>query len=135
MNRNRITLEELVRLYEEEGLSLAEVARRIGGTRQGVHYQLVKAGVRMRPMGAEPARSPRFEREMMVDLYVRQRLPIVQIAARLGLTAGIITYELKKHGIERRPRGSRLRKYPDLSQLQIGESVLVPRPGHKRPYP
>ena len=96
---------------------------------------MVKAGVRLRPQVVQGPKPPRFEREMMVDLYVRQRLPIVQVAARLGLTAGIITQELKKHGIERRPRGSRARKYPDLSQLQIGDSVLVPRPSHKRPYP
>src|SRR5688500_5572712 len=42
MKQNRISLEEMIRLYEEEELSLTAVGRRAGITRQGVHYQLVR---------------------------------------------------------------------------------------------
>src|SRR5688500_5996464 len=80
MKRNRISLGEMIRLYEEEGLSLTEVGRMGGVSRQAVHYRLVKAGVRLRPQLVEGPKPPRFEREEMVDLYVNQRLSLNWIA-------------------------------------------------------
>lgn len=121
-------LAEMRRLYEVEGMAIRKLAVRFDASRQAVHYRLVQMGVVLRPA------PPRLDRNTLQKLYIDQRLSANKIAQLLKCPLSTVYTCLEKHGIERRrPPGSK-RKHPELGELKVGESLIVPRPNKRQKY-
>lgn len=103
MGAHRTDLAELKRLYEDEKLTLAEVGKRVGVSRQWVHYRLTTAGVKMR------STKKTFPRELLVQLCVVERLPVIKVAARLNSHSKTVAREMRRLGIPVPEKGPRRR--------------------------
>jgi transposase len=93
----------LQRLYYEEGLSQAKIAKRLGCD-EGVIIR------RMREFGMEPKSPADYRRldipeTLLRKLYCRDGLSLAQIAERLECSQTVILRRLQAYGIDRRPRG------------------------------
>ncbi len=122
---------EQQRLYENEHLTLKEIAARFNVSKQAVHYRLKAVGVEFRSTGRTRAL---IDRETLELLYVKKWLNAREIADHLGCKIGIVYRDLEHHGIDRRVSGNSSLKYPQLRELNIGESIEVPRPQTKWKY-
>lgn len=120
----RAVNDELVRLYEVDGLSMLQLARRFGVTRQGIHDRLKRQGICIRPQGRP---RPRIDELALRSLYLDQKLSGREIAIRFNVKQSAVYYWLKAFNIKSRGPGC-YRKYPELANLQVGESMTVPRP-------
>lgn len=131
MPRVKLSNPELARLYQQEELSLTEIAKRFGVSRQAVHYRLRQAGVEMRPPGQPAAK---ITRQDLYRLYVEEKKPVYVIVKELR-THTVRVYELlDEFNIKRRTKRVRPVKYPQLRELKIGEYVDLPRPPGKQPH-
>lgn len=106
------------RLYEDEELSLRQIADRYDRPRATVQNVLVKRGVKMRPRGSGRTTMVLSDEQIneAVSLY-RQGLPIVEVAAALGLSKSQVRYRLWHAGALRTPSealilSSRTRRLP-----------------------
>jgi len=89
------------RLYATDGLSLREVAERLGTTPDKVRVRLSRAGVELRAPGRHPWVTP-LDRDWLADAYANRRLSDSQIAAEAGCSPAHVRNELRRHGIRRR---------------------------------
>lgn len=128
--RGVISIEQLLQLYLDEGLSCREIAARLGVSGQAVHYQLKKAGIKLRPIGGV---AKKLDVNKLRRLYLTEKRPLRHIAAELGITTNTIYDHLERHGIPRRSEGAHPVKYPELRKLEVGEHIDLPRPDWKRP--
>jgi DNA-binding CsgD family transcriptional regulator len=115
--------ETVAELYVGRGLSVDEVGQQVGISAQRVRNLLRAAGVALRPPPPRPL-PPGLEpltRELLVELYVEQRLTMAEVAERVGGSASRVGAALDQHGIPRRPRGSR--SLPGLQPLS--REVLI----------
>lgn len=124
-------LKEMQRLYEDENLNLREVAIHFGVSWQAIHERLVKARIPLRKKS--PAKRL-LERETLVRLYIDENLTIGEMARRLKTDYKKVSSELKRHGIEKRPKGFFRLKYQELNLLKAGENVIIKRPLVNQPY-
>lgn len=126
--RPSITDEELRRLYLDERMTSAEIASRVGLTRQGVSYRLRAAGVPTRTTGARSKRAKNAAK--VVSLYVDEGKSVDKIAREIGMARGTVSICLDEAGIKREayryPKASG--KYKELQDLAVGEYILIPRP-------
>lgn len=109
-----ISCGELRRLYVEEGLSMATLARQLGCSAPTIGRRLRECGV--------VTRSGRFERremprEALARLYLEERLPLRVIAERLGVSVGTVNNwrracDLPGRRISRRGEGPPSRAAP-----------------------
>jgi predicted DNA-binding protein YlxM (UPF0122 family) len=127
---DRLVTCEMLRLYES-GMTLQAIADRFEITKQAVHERLKRVGYPARPTSLPPTR---FDRETLVDLYVKQDLSAQEVAIRLNTHLEKIFEELKRHRIKPRRRGPRGKYHRYLSKLEIGGSVLVPWPFKSNPH-
>jgi len=96
--------ETLRQLYVVEGLSVAEVALRLGLSRGRVTAALDAAGiVRQRPGWIDSAPPDPISRGSLIRLYVEDGMTVRQVAAALGTTTTRVNAALRRHGIPRRP--------------------------------
>lgn len=121
-------LNELIRLYEDEGLSLRAIAARIGVSFQRVHERLAGAGVRFRPVGG-PQRET-ISKRVIMDLHLKQWLSISEIVEQLGTTENHVRTSMEVHKI----KPLTISKLSALAKLTIGETLEMPRPGRRRYY-
>jgi len=89
-------IERLRELYEEEGLSLRQIAERYGVSYQAVHNRLVRAGVAFRH---SKQISAALDKKVLSKLYQKEHLTKAEIARRLGVSFGVVTSELERLGI------------------------------------
>ncbi|MBN1977001.1 MAG: hypothetical protein JW918_06335 [Anaerolineae bacterium] len=105
----------LRRLYYEEGLSQAKIAKRLGCD-EGVIIR------RMHEFGMEP-KSPADYRRLDISetllrkLYCRDCFSLVQIAEQLRCSQTVVLRRLQAYGIDRRPRGG-------TAQYKVPKDVL-----------
>ncbi len=92
---------EVVRRYAS-GLSAREVGASLDLSMDQVYRVLRVAGARRRPPGSPGKRSLR---ELVIHLYVEERLALEEVAARFGLTRERVSQMLKTRGVVPR-RGS-----------------------------
>jgi IS30 family transposase len=122
----------MIRLYQDEGLTMQQIAQKFGLSRQAVHCRLTRAGVQSRPSWQ---RHPRMiDRETLVRLYTNEQIPVSKLARMLKTDARTIERELKRHSIERRPKNYERRKPSALDNLQVGESALISFQMDRIPY-
>ncbi len=92
---------ELRWLYEEQRLGTVAIARRYGCSPTTISNRLRNCGVPVRPSRFQPCPiSP----DELYRLYVVERLPIKEIAQRLGVSLGTVGNRRRALGIPRRPR-------------------------------
>lgn len=103
-----ITKQLLEELYVRRGLTMAEVAAEVGGHPSRVGAALRRFAIAARPSGSRrlPGLEP-LTRDLLVDLYVVQRLGSVTIARRLGGHPSRILHALHRFGIPTRVEAGR----------------------------
>jgi transposase-like protein len=104
-----ITKADLVRLYCDEGLSLGEVARRLGWSPSAIYSRLVALGIGRRTPWARHA--VKADVAELRRLYVDEGLSMSALAERSGCSLTTIWRKLKAARIESRPDGG-LPQYP-----------------------
>lgn len=127
----KCSLPEIVGLYQREELTLKRIAERYGLTYQRIHQILQSAGVEFRPRNRGP-RPPQIDKETLERLYITERLCAREIGERLSIPAESVRLCMKKHGIPARPKGGKP-LFPELWNLTIGESVILPKGPQKKP--
>jgi transposase len=103
---DRATLE---RLYVIEGLSLKEVAGRLGppATKRTVQRALQLHGIPLRPATPPARKQELMSRELLERLYVDEGRPIDEITEIVGLSRATVLARMRRLGIERRERSTR----------------------------
>lgn len=127
-------LKKIIKLYETDKLSVRQIAERIGVTNQAIYSRLAGAGV---PLRSREQKSKRIARKKLIQLYVREKRSIDEIARLLGAAPKRISGELRRCGIEIRSLGCATRKYSKkyskLYQMKAGETIRIERPEVKNP--
>ncbi|MDA8295419.1 MAG: hypothetical protein M0004_02315 [Actinomycetota bacterium] len=102
-------VEELRRLYLDEGLSTYAIAERLELDRQRVTRLLKSVGVEVRPRGSgrrrrNGGRDPGLD-ALICQLYIDEEMSSEEIGAKLGIAGRAVRARLAMLGVERRPRG------------------------------
>jgi transposase-like protein len=115
---------DLVRLYCDEGLSLSEVAQRLGWSPSAIYSRLVRLGITRRTAWAHNA--VETDADELRRLYVEDGLSMTALAERCGCSLTTMWRKLKAAGIESRPAIS-LPQYArrDFSGDQIEKAYLI----------
>ena len=124
-------LQVIRHLYEVEQLSLKKISDRLGITRQAIHGRMVRSGIKLRP-NVMPLK--KFDRDVLHQLYEVERRPVYKVAEAMGVSHCVVERELKRHGIERRPKHSEKRRPSVLDGLAIGDSIVLKRPKLPKPH-
>lgn len=103
---DRATLE---RLYVAEGLSLKEVAARLGppATKRIVQRALQLHGIPLRLARPPAVKQELMTREFLERLYIEESRPIDEITEIVGFSRATVLARLRRLGIERRERSTR----------------------------
>jgi excisionase family DNA binding protein len=112
--------QRLERLYVTEGLSVSDVARRLGTTRDRAHGLLVRAGIPLRRNGSKEQLPPASE---LARLYLEEGLSTRALADRFGVHQRVAWKALKEARVPARRRGSWCKpKWPEwISRDQLAD--------------
>jgi len=130
--------QEIVRLYVEELLTVAEVGARLRLSPSGVWHILARAGVNRRKPGPRPTTHLRERNDEIARAYAQEGLTLEGVGRRFGLSPSGVWHILARAGVNGRrggpPCGSRWRKWTrrndeiarlyaerDLTLREIGE--------------
>lgn len=125
----RLNINELRRLYSDEGMSLRAIAAKFGVSHQAVHERLTLAGVELRGRGVVAWQQP-IKKSILDQLYIKQRLTVAEIAKQLETSETRVYQSLKAHSI---PRVRPAQRSP-LGRLLVGEVIHLPKPKRRRFY-
>ena len=103
MRRLQLDVEQIVRLYVEEGLRGAAIAQRFGCSDAAIYRVLEDAGI-------ERSRWARLPREEVVALYRDEGLTLAEIADRYGVTRFSVARFLRRLGFATQARRTRLER-------------------------
>jgi transposase len=108
-----------------EGLSLAEIGRRVGRHESTVAYWVDRLGLEATNAERHAARGglTRLALEPLVD----EGLTIAEIATRLGRSKSTVRYWLQRHGLKTRSRRGRRRSPEVRAAREAGQSVITMR--------
>ncbi len=133
-----ITRDTLDELYNGQGLSISQIAKKLGCSRTTVWKWMEKHDLPRRPpciwnktnLEAVAQIAARYgaSREMLDDLYNQQGLTLRQIGAQFGVTDGTILYWMKRHNLLRRDKSEALRYY------SINEAAFDPPLTNEQAY-
>lgn len=112
--RTILERETLRKLYTVDGLSLEKIADRLGTSYAVVERNFKAYGLKRRAPGRYAPAS--LTRELLEELYLRQRLTVPQIAERLALSEGSI--DITEGSIRKKLYEFKIRK-KDLKQQQL----------------
>lgn len=98
--KNKDVLEEL---YIERGLSLSQIASRLGCTKPNVHYYCKKYNIPTRD-AHKPFTEELADKQKMREYYVEKSLSTNEIADLLGCSRPTVRKWLRRHNIEIRPQ-------------------------------
>ena len=91
---------DVVRLYEE-GHTIRAIATKLAMHQREVWRQLVAACVSRRPRGISGVV---LSRPALERLYVRQQLPVTEVARRFDVSGEVVVRNLRDYGLPRRNR-------------------------------
>ena len=143
VGKKKAELDEMRRLYEDEMMSLREIGRVFGVTRQAVHSRFVTAGIPRRSHYSKrfieftEQRRERINQllttqsDEIVKMYEDEKLTLAKIGKRLDISATRIRDHLVECGVEIRSSRNRM-KFPELGKLKVGRSILLPKPARKK---
>lgn len=93
-------LSEMKQLYFEKDFTIKQIADYYKLTRQNIYQIFKRSGVKLHKKKWKVGKF--IDREILIQLYVKEKLPVLEIARRLGISHPTLSKELKRHGIERR---------------------------------
>lgn len=105
------SIDEVLRLYFDEGLSTATIGKKLGVHAESVAYRIRRAGYKLRSRGRSGGK-PRTmfsgdEKEEIRKLYCEEELSLARIGFKFNVSAGTIQKTLKSLGAEiRKPHES-----------------------------
>ncbi len=109
---------DVVRLYEE-GHTIRAIATELAMHQRDVWRQLVAAGVSLRSRGTSGVV---LSRSALERLYVRQQLPVTEVARRFDVSGVVVVRNLRDYGLPRRNRRTPLDR-DTLRRLYIDERL------------
>ena|SRR5579859_327657 len=119
-----IAAADLVRLYCDEGLSLGEVARRLGWSPSAIYSRLIALGIARRTAWAHNA--VEADTSEMRRLYLDEGLSLSAIAARNGCALTTIWRRLQAAGVACREGGSEPKyAWTDFSGDVVEKAYLI----------
>jgi DNA-binding transcriptional regulator LsrR (DeoR family) len=127
--RFKLTGERLWQWHVDEGLSVVQIAERVGCHPQTVRFRLRQASIPLRRAARSTNRGlvPLTD-ELLRRLYYDEELTTREIADRLGCSATRISKALRRSGIQRRRRGVRggpvAEPLPKLSPEELTEMYV-----------
>lgn len=96
-------IQELNRLYWDEGLSTADIGCKLGvssaSIRSAMYYYGVKTRSPLAGYNLKRKHLKKYDADLIRHLYWEKNLSSEEIGEKLGLTAGAITGYMKRHGI------------------------------------
>jgi hypothetical protein len=112
-------------MYTSQGLTVSEIARRLGVTRGESQGMLRRAGIPRRRRAPRPLPPPsEQERRRLERLYVKEGLTVAYVGRRLGVSRDSAERLLVRADIPvRRYAGPQLPKAPELRRLYIKEKL------------
>jgi predicted DNA-binding protein YlxM (UPF0122 family) len=132
MPQDPLSLETIVELYQKQGVTIPEIAKRFGVTKQAVYERLRKAGIRLDSRKRSHYRA--LDKKKLKELY-EQSIPVEEIARHFRAIPNIIRRELKYHRIpQRKEIRGRPNKCPAVKDLKVGESIVVQVPKGRTPH-
>ena len=120
-----IPIESILELYLTKKWPVARIATHLYVSREAIYQRLRKQRIKLekRPNSG----GAKFSASQLEDLYWIQKLTLAETAARLDVSAFVVAYEMKRHGIARRDLREIKLKRPSLDSLDIGDSFLIER--------
>lgn len=100
-NKINIPKQTLTELYENQRLSIAQVALRFNCTGRPIHRLLKKYRIRIRTV-SQAKQKYSIPKNELKNLYVTQKLSTDQIATRFGCNHITVVNRMKKYGIKSR---------------------------------
>jgi hypothetical protein len=120
-----IPFDRIKDFYFEQKWPVQRIANHIGVTRQRFMTALGRSGPRCFTRKENFAKTLRFEKEQLLELYTSQRLSALQVSRVLGCSPEPVVRELDRHGIRRRPKHVDGLRYVAIEQLEIGQETIV----------
>jgi predicted DNA-binding protein YlxM (UPF0122 family) len=127
----KFSLARARQLYLDEKWPVTRIAEYFDVSRQAVYERFRRHNVVLRERSIE--RRKQFDKDILIELYVRQGLSIRKICEQLGASAKVLAREMDRHGIKRRTAEGRPRKFPRLDSLAIGNGFVIERLTSKHP--
>lgn len=113
--KHAIDIDEIVRIYVEDGLTAAQIGERFNVPQRTIHRYLERAGAPIRKRTGSK-HSILEDREWLETEYFWNGKSTPQIAAEVGCTARTVLWWLNRHGIMTRPAGSEKGHYRNSSE-------------------
>lgn len=110
-------------LHECEGLSTYRIGELVGMDRQRVGRLPARSGVAVRPRGRGSRRGPAAGQpagDTMATRYAQERLTLLQVAERTGVSPGTVRSRIRDRGVPIRTRGRLSRE----DRMSIGPEVI-----------
>lgn len=140
-SRSKLDVEEIRRLYVDEEWTLQRIADRFGVSRQAVNDRLRRAGVERRRTNfrrkgtVTEAVKKTLDLDNVRHLYIDCGISVQALSKTLGISDTILRRILVSEGIEiRSQKFYAHRKYPQIYDLKLGESVVMPLPDVSQPW-
>lgn len=121
-------IDEIKRLYFSEGISLRAIGERFGVSRQAVHQVL---GKEEGPLRGRRPQTSHIDTAAIKRMYVEHDFTAAEISERTGLSPWQVKIALKRENVPSRRHGPRYRTLTGYDHLQIGGSIMEPRPTRK----
>ena len=125
---NPLDLDELKRLYCDEGMTLRAIAAMYDVTFQAIHDRLARAGIKRRKH--HPVERPHIEKSLLEQLHLKDRLSIREIARHLKTSQYHVKKFMKLHEVPRLTRAHT----SVFGKLPIGAAIELPKPKLRRFY-
>ena len=123
-NKQRVPIpkEDLVRMYQKEGLTTSDIARKFGCNPSTVHRRLKKYGIPRRNSGTISRTI--ITKEALRRMYVDEGKSAAEIARETGCNDVTVLNRLRKHGFEIRGRNLKnIITKEDLQRLYVDEGL------------
>jgi len=101
-----LSRETLRNLYEQQGLSQREIARRLDVSKSFIASRMKRYGIAPRSAHVPPQFD--IQREDLYLLYHRQKKSQAEIASLYGCSQSLISLKMRKYGIPSRPQSEAL---------------------------
>ncbi|MBI3763680.1 MAG: hypothetical protein HY260_17695 [Chloroflexi bacterium] len=130
---SHVSRDELDRLYNEQGLTTAEIGGLFEVSDEVVRYRMNQLGIPRRDK-SEAARGPRPDRrrlrldcEELERLYVVEDLDTAEIGRRFGVDGDTVRRHLEECGIARRDKSAAAIRYPrrGFSGVPVEKAYLI----------
>lgn len=110
--------ETLRKLYWDEGLTTAEVGKKLGCSRQTIHKWMNRHGIERRGKAGSDPNAPYKDKDKLQKLYHEEKLNCFEIADKFDTTDSTIRDWMDRFDIERIPMGP---KTPEPNLYTTGE--------------